>query len=186
MKTFLCCITVVFLMMTTQLAAFAGEGTTPQMTEKDLMKASHEKQLKDGHIDFWSIEERHEFEKPFVEYLLAQVDNPYHMPLNGLPGEGDISLEKANELAIEAVKAEFGEGAFDDGRVWWERECVYFFEFFGNERDGDHEWRIRFDSRAKGSKKAPIPYYEVWLDAKTGEVNKVFTDRDFLKSNPGR
>ncbi len=155
-------------------------------TMLDLMKASHEKQLQDGHIDFWTIEERYAFEQPYVDSLLAEADNPYHMPLNGLPDESDVQQDEAREIAVNAVKQEFGDNAFDDGRVWGEKESVYFFVYFGNERDGDREWRFAFYSRAAESKQDPIWHYEVWIDAKTGEVTKAFTDTDFLENNPGR
>lgn len=147
----------------------------------DYVASIWEKEKKDGHIDFWSIEERYEHEQQWVDYLLTRDGDPYMDSLNGLPDDDDIKQDAARELSIKAVKEKFGNKAFEDGREWI-GESVYFLDYF----TGAHEWRFCFYSKPSGSKSEPIPYYEAWIDAKTGEVNKVYTHDEIISLNPDR
>jgi hypothetical protein len=151
------------------------------------IEAEYQGQLEKGPIDFWTIEERFAFEQPWIDLrkeIIERGDDPFRTAFFGLPDEADIGQDAAQELAMQAVKDEFGEKAFDDSRMW-DEVSVYFWDYFAGEKENQHEWRFIFYSRAAESKQESIPYYEAWIDAKTGNVNKVFIWSE-LDINPER
>lgn len=152
-----------------------------ERTEKEFLKAEHEAQLEKGHIDFWTIEDRYEFEKPWQDMIRARTDDIYRKAVFGLPDENDIMQEEAVKIARTAVEQEYGEGAFAENRTW-DRESIYFWDYY----TGEHEWQITFYSKENTSKNESIPFYNVRIDAKSGQVNKVDTFSELIKSNPGR
>lgn len=165
------------LMMSMPLMAVAGE----ERTEEAFIKALHAAQVEKGHIDFWTVEERFEFQEPWQDMIRARTDDPYRKALFGLPDAADIDQDRAVQLAKDAVRKAYGNQAFDAGRDW-DRESIYFWVY----DTGEHEWQITFYSKESGSSAESIPYYDVRIDAKLGTVTKVETFSDLIRSNPGR
>lgn len=147
----------------------------------DFLEHWGKEQAEKGHIAFWSIEDKYEFEEPWQELISTNENDPYRDAVFGLPDENDIKQDDARALAIAAIKDKFGEDAFDVARIW-DREAIYFWDCYS----GAHEWVFDFYSKAENDIFESFPYYSVRIDAKTGNIRNADIHADIIEGNYGR
>lgn len=110
---------------------------------------------KKGSTYFWSLEDKYMFDVLYA--------SPAQDWVRVLPGEGDISLERAKQIACEAVAAKYAvslESASSDFML--ENELV---SIDGQQR----QWQISFRKKNSSGEDYDL-FYWVYMDAVTGEV----------------
>lgn len=117
----------------------------------------------------WSAQEKYDFQEQFRGYF--ERNEIFSWTEFGIPGEDDMQQDDIIAMAEEAILERYGETAFNADFDW--EIAVYYYKTFN---DGRPQWHLHFMNRRPEDPDIPTVFYEVWIDAETGE---------FLKFNGG-
>ncbi|MDI9519899.1 MAG: hypothetical protein QM308_01895 [Bacillota bacterium] len=125
-----------------------------------------------GPLPGWSLEDKAKYTRMLVETGTLGADEEMYW----LPGEGDLTIEQAGEMAKAAIKDKYGarDRDFEAMRVIAElRSCA--------DEQANKVWRVFYLNPDQDLYDMPV--FDVKLEAGTGEIIEILAKADYEEEN---